>query len=95
MTDGQTTFTIADEAIARAKGVVTYDSTIQADGVSIDLTFGSSTQNYPIDPFDLFLLPAEYTRDAPLQEQSSSSSDFVPFSIKVATGSKVYLNNED
>lgn len=95
MTDGQTTFTLPDEAIALALGVITYDSSFVEDGLNLDLTFGSSTRNYAIDPFELYLVSSDYTREAPLQTQSTISTDTVAVSLVVAPGATIFINNDN
>ncbi len=91
--DGKAVFTIADEKIALALGVVTYDNSIKTETLNFDITFASSTQKYTVEPFDLYLVRSEYKREAPLQTRSSSTSDVVALSVTVAPESTVFINN--
>lgn len=93
MEDGTAVFTIPDEEIAMALGAVTYDNTVKAENLNLEVTFGSSTQKYIIEPFDLLLIRSEYTREAPLQTHSSATLDVVTLSIRVAPESTVFINN--
>ncbi len=93
MENGTAVFTIADERIALALGAVTYDNTVKAENLNLDVTFGSSTQKYVIEPFDLYLIRSDYSREAPAQTHSSTNSDVVSFSITVAPESTVFINN--
>jgi hypothetical protein len=95
MKDGMVTFEVPDESIALARGVLTYDNSIQAEGVSLDLTVGSSTVSYPVDPFELHLISSDYKREEPQQAQSVASSDSVLISLVVSPTAAVYINNDN
>jgi hypothetical protein len=95
VTDGKATFTVPDEAIARALGVVTYDNTVKAEGLNLDVVYGTTTLNYPIDPFEITLIGSEYKRESPEQTQSTISSDVVSVSLTVSSDASVYINNKN
>lgn len=95
MQGGKATFTLADEALAKSLGVVTYENTLAADSISFDFTMGSNTLHYPVQSFELSLLASEYTREEPLQAESTTSDETVPFSLVVAPGATVFVNNEN
>jgi len=95
MKDGQVTFEVPDESIALSRGVLSYDSSIMVEDVSLELTVGNSTVTYPIDPFKIHLISSEYTREKPEQDQSVTSTDSVLISLMVAPGATVFINNNN
>jgi hypothetical protein len=95
MKDGMVTFEVPDESIALARGVLTYENLIQAEGVSLDLSIGSSTVNYPLEPFDVHLISSDYKREEPQQAQSVASSDSVLITLTVSPNAAVYINNDN
>lgn len=93
MEDGKAVFTITDESIALALGAVTYDNTIKAENLNLEITFGTSTQKHVVPPFDLHLIRSEYARQSPSEALSTVTSDVVALSLTVAPGATVFINN--
>ncbi len=92
--DGKAAFTLSDEDMARALGVISYDASFITDGLSLDISYSSTTRNYPVEFFELFLLASEYSRKTPAAAQSSSD-ETAAISMRVAPGSTVFINNEN
>jgi hypothetical protein len=95
MKDGMVIFEVPDESIALSRGVLTYDSSILVEDISLELTVGTSTVTYPIDPFKIHLISSEYTREKPEQDQSVTPTDSVFISLMVAPGATVFINNSN
>ncbi len=93
MEDGHVSFIVADEALAKNLGVVTYDPTFVTSGVSLEIETPTQTFSYPITTLTLSLTDAEYTRVQPMQSHLASAEDSLTIVIGVAPGATVYINN--
>lgn len=93
MTDGKAVFTLPDEKIAQALGVVTYNSTVSADALNLDITFTSASQSYTVEPFELRLIRSVYSREAPTEMRTTTSENVIELIITVAPESTVFINN--
>ena len=93
MDNGSVSFTIADEALARSLGEVSSESTIDTNGVSLEVTSISQTFTYPVTSLKLMLTGAIYTRESPSPDNLTSTEDMLPIDITVSPDATVFINN--